>query len=121
NLRDCAVASCSRPDDTWLSRMRRQHMPRPGSSVVERGPEKAGVGGSIPSLATTFQLRSDWAARSDRRLSGLPAAMQRPLRVGGSIPSLATTFQLRSDWAARFDRRLSGLPRPCKGPYASAV
>ena len=25
---------------------------RPGSSVVERGPEKAGVGGSIPSLAT---------------------------------------------------------------------
>jgi hypothetical protein len=23
--------------------------------VVERGPEKAGVGGSIPSLATTFQ------------------------------------------------------------------
>ena len=29
--------------------------PRPDSSVVERGPEKAGVGGSIPSLATTFQ------------------------------------------------------------------
>jgi hypothetical protein len=27
---------------------------RPGSSVVERGPEKAGVGGSIPSLATTI-------------------------------------------------------------------
>ena len=26
----------------------------PDSSVVERGPEKAGVGGSIPSLATTF-------------------------------------------------------------------
>ena len=33
---------------------------RPDSSVVERGPEKAGVGGSIPSLATTtlfFPLR----------------------------------------------------------------
>jgi hypothetical protein len=30
------------------------HQPRPDSSVVERGPEKAGVGGSIPSLATTF-------------------------------------------------------------------
>lgn len=29
-------------------------LPRPGSSVVERGPEKAGVGGSIPSLATTL-------------------------------------------------------------------
>jgi hypothetical protein len=28
--------------------------PRPDSSVVERGPEKAGVGGSIPSLATTL-------------------------------------------------------------------
>ena len=30
-------------------------MPRPDSSVVERGPEKAGVGGSIPSLATTLK------------------------------------------------------------------
>src|ERR1700756_4517980 len=29
--------------------------PRPDSSVVERGPEKAGVGGSIPSLATTLK------------------------------------------------------------------
>ena len=29
------------------------HLKRPDSSVVERGPEKAGVGGSIPSLATT--------------------------------------------------------------------
>jgi hypothetical protein len=33
---------------------RLHEMPRPDSSVVERGPEKAGVGGSIPSLATTF-------------------------------------------------------------------
>ena len=31
---------------------------RPGSSVVERGPEKAGVGGSIPSLATIIQFQS---------------------------------------------------------------
>ena len=30
-------------------------MPRPDSSVVERGPEKAGVGGSIPSLATIYK------------------------------------------------------------------
>src|ERR1700753_3297375 len=29
---------------------------RPDSSVVERGPEKAGVGGSIPSLATTLKI-----------------------------------------------------------------
>src|ERR1035438_3890525 len=42
----------SRSGYTWLSRTRR-FMPRPDSSVVERGPEKAGVGGSIPSLATT--------------------------------------------------------------------
>ena len=33
-------------------------MPRPDSSVVERGPEKAGVGGSIPSLATTLESSS---------------------------------------------------------------
>src|ERR1017187_3581170 len=43
----------SRSGYTWLSRTRR-FMPRPDSSVVERGPEKAGVGGSIPSLATIF-------------------------------------------------------------------
>jgi hypothetical protein len=35
---------------------------RPDSSVVERGPEKAGVGGSIPSLATTQKkdLSFEW-------------------------------------------------------------
>ena len=32
------------------------HLKRPDSSVVERGPEKAGVGGSIPSLATTLSI-----------------------------------------------------------------
>ncbi len=37
-----------------LAGLRLSLMPRPGSSVVERGPEKAGVGGSIPSLATTL-------------------------------------------------------------------
>jgi hypothetical protein len=31
-------------------------LPRPDSSVVERGPEKAGVGGSIPSLATKISV-----------------------------------------------------------------
>ena len=39
---------------TQLKRKQRPwKSPRPDSSVVERGPEKAGVGGSIPSLATT--------------------------------------------------------------------
>jgi hypothetical protein len=33
---------------------KKRSMPRPDSSVVERGPEKAGVGGSIPSLATNI-------------------------------------------------------------------
>ena len=39
--------------ETWRARIS-ETLPRPDSSVVERGPEKAGVGGSIPSLATTF-------------------------------------------------------------------
>ena len=36
-------------------KVQRKSSLRPGSSVVERGPEKAGVGGSIPSLATITQ------------------------------------------------------------------
>jgi hypothetical protein len=38
--------------------------------VVERGPEKAGVGGSIPSLATTtsFQVVSAHSRKSHNRL-----------------------------------------------------
>ena len=39
----------------FLAVRRASQMPRPDSSVVERGPEKAGVGGSIPSLATTLE------------------------------------------------------------------
>jgi len=45
-------------------------LPRPDSSVVERGPEKAGVGGSIPSLAiipTACDARD--ALRSPRGLA----------------------------------------------------
>jgi hypothetical protein len=50
--------------------------------VVERGPEKAGVGGSIPSLATTtpFQhvpcslIRSGTPYFSALRVSGRPSA-----------------------------------------------
>ena len=40
-------------------------MPRPDSSVVERGPEKAGVGGSIPSLATTFKKAAQPLERAE--------------------------------------------------------
>ncbi len=58
---------------------------RPDSSVVERGPEKAGVGGSIPSLATTFQwtqnqpLRGSSGTAKDARICRLTAYL--PLRT----------------------------------------
>ncbi len=45
--------------------------------MVERGPEKAGVGGSIPSLATIF--RSDHL--QPRRVAGARAAPGHPARV----------------------------------------
>ena len=54
---------------------------RPGSSVVERGPEKAGVGGSIPSLATIlFQyfVPHGRALAVKRSKVVSPAALQRP-------------------------------------------
>ena len=47
--------------------------------MVERGPEKAGVGGSIPSLATTF-IDSDLAQTHSR--------MAWDLFVDGSTPSV---------------------------------
>jgi hypothetical protein len=79
---------------------------RPDSSVVERGPEKAGVGGSIPSLATTpfllqLNLGRDRALsaaqcltrgtqKGRRRRPGVPS--DRSSSLGwGSIRSLATT------------------------------
>ena len=47
------------------------HLKRPDSSVVERGPEKAGVGGSIPSLATTPSSTQELQAALKRvRLRG---------------------------------------------------
>jgi len=50
---------------------------RPDSSVVERGPEKAGVGGSIPSLATTFcnnlgRIRENTLTRSSPVIAPSP-------------------------------------------------
>ena len=59
------------PGRSWLSRTRRTALPRPDSSVVERGPEKAGVGGSIPSLATTSHwIQIPGRALAELRLSG---------------------------------------------------
>src|SRR6202041_3090450 len=51
SARSCRLRNnVKRKQRPWVS-------PRPDSSVVERGPEKAGVGGSIPSLATTPWIR----------------------------------------------------------------
>ena len=65
--------------------------------MVERGPEKAGVGGSIPSLATIFtlhlSLRKGRAPLFERSSVVSPAAL-RKAGVGGSIPSLATIFPI---------------------------
>jgi hypothetical protein len=60
--------------------------------VVERGPEKAGVGGSIPSLATTFDTALILQPRSLARSSETVGGPEEAFSVGGSIPSLATTF-----------------------------
>jgi hypothetical protein len=63
-------------------------MPRPDSSVVERGPEKAGVGGSIPSLATIlFNKIRKWA-RKRRPHSARIAFLNRVFR--GEIPVFGT-------------------------------
>jgi hypothetical protein len=53
---------------------RRKSALRPGSSVVERGPEKAGVGGSIPSLATIPPRAPNLWPRS----RGAPSARKSP-------------------------------------------
>ncbi len=61
-------AICDETADVW-ARLAAPHgrtMPRPDSSVVERGPEKAGVGGSIPSLATILFNKIRIRARNRR-------------------------------------------------------
>ena len=47
-----------RPPESRAGKCNEKSSLRPGSSVVERGPEKAGVGGSIPSLATILKFPS---------------------------------------------------------------
>ena len=101
---------------------------RPDSSVVERGPEKAGVGGSIPSLATTpsadFPLFI--SKKESRLLAALVhlrasavvwlAALKRRA-VGGSIPSLGPTpsadFSLFISNPSHSKKRAGCLPRSC--------
>jgi hypothetical protein len=65
-------------------------MPRPDSSVVERGPEKAGVGGSIPSLATTSKSQQiPWNPDiiENRDVWGISSSIEmqpHPLTSGGN-------------------------------------
>jgi hypothetical protein len=46
---------CNRPETWYTENSHREALPKDGqvAQLVERSPEKAGVGGSIPSLATT--------------------------------------------------------------------
>jgi hypothetical protein len=94
-------ASCSH------RRLCARHSVNPGqvAQLVERSPEKAGVGGSIPSLATISSKTHDTRAalRGERhgenrlvRIGREGEALEEKARspekagVGGSIPSLAT-------------------------------
>src|ERR1019366_3095477 len=57
---------------------------RPDSSVVERGPEKAGVGGSIPSLATTLESNTCsalWKAARELQEGGCYSSVMNALNV----------------------------------------
>jgi hypothetical protein len=91
-------ASCSH------RRLCARHSANPGqvAQLVERSPEKAGVGGSIPSLAT-ISSKTHAALRGERhgenrlvRTVREGEALEEKARspekagVGGSIPSLAT-------------------------------
>ena len=91
---------------------------RPGSSVVERGPEKAGVGGSIPSLATTFQFLPIYSSRAAlrplsaakwcrSRPSERPASavQSRPWPPSPNFPKITQTGR-----APAFERREVGSP-----------
>ena len=56
--------------------------------MVERGPEKAGVGGSIPSLATIICLAIKGTKRFFDQASQVPSALRwsRPPLGGASMP-----------------------------------
>ncbi len=61
--------------------------------MVERGPEKAGVGGSIPSLATT-PIEVLRLGRRGALAQDFACRLRRPQDGSSSIPSLAATFPI---------------------------
>jgi hypothetical protein len=75
--------------------------------VVERGPEKAGVGGSIPSLATILLSRFE-LSEVLRCAQDFACGLKRPQTGSSSIPSLATTKSTTS-WASEI------IPASCCG------
>jgi hypothetical protein len=89
---------------------------RPGSSVVERGPEKAGVGGSIPSLDTIpsfhpvpphikFPLNPLLPANQSTTLPR--GTMASPIRLGyilGYIPKSRNSYANAADRHASEER-----------------
>src|SRR5664279_892466 len=95
---------------------------RPDSSVVERGPEKAGVGGSIPSLATTSHLVQNSRPRSSRASAQWsPAALKRRSRRRFN-PVSGHHFSLGSELQAALQQSLGSVV--ARGPeeaLASAV
>src|ERR1700722_18109917 len=92
-------------------------MPRPDSSVVERGPEKAGVGGSIPSLATIFsttyklispRFHSNWH-------EGIRPVLKRGLAFylySQSLPTAQPLLFLQDSFAVFPSARRQAVPLP---------
>jgi hypothetical protein len=82
--------------------------------VVERGPEKAGVGGSIPSLATIFFIQildvfraALWVLRAHTSIAcGLPKGRRRPFDV---------LFEPQAEFVSfpSLDKRLRNLGAVC--------
>ena len=89
-------------------------IPRPDSSVVERGPEKAGVGGSIPSLATTsFRNFPPWQSFVSICYKVAMGCFRFLLLLLFMFSGLAQaqTTAAAPDWAQRTRAGLDGLQR----------
>ncbi len=85
-------------------------MPRPDSSVVERGPEKAGVGGSIPSLATTHNKRLKWHFIKCKRIAreGCPSFAMYALSLFPSPENQTVSVYTRHSWRL-FEKGLAAV------------
>lgn len=71
---------------------------RPGSSVVERGPEKAGVGGSIPSLATTTPSKPVQGSLNQAKVLNKSLFFRLPFSVPAHAGSLTAPLCWGQQW-----------------------